>query len=348
MNFRGTMAKLRRGMTEQRAACEHRLAQSICDPSSLPPLAGNEGEVRKAEALREKTVALMALRRAAPEREMAMLELIRAYTDAAWWTDAFCASGSAAGIRRLLNRQAARTLGEGEFAQDAQERQPPDVRYFVDGENVSPNQAFVQEILQKPDAHLVLFVSDHCQWPKESDAKNKQLLVNATVERVNCETGTKNAMDFQIVGVVGEYLAKYPDGAAYIVSNDTGYDAAINMWLSKGFSVGRIGKPAASEQAGEKAGNSAPKFDRKALKRIAETSLQWNGYQEDEKSRLADILVQFALGEFQPPYANDVHAAIGHHMKCGNRYAMMYAAERKNIEAFLALAKYVALSACRE
>ncbi|MBQ7248787.1 MAG: hypothetical protein IJS21_02010, partial [Deltaproteobacteria bacterium] len=252
MDFRGTMAKLRRGMTGQRAACERRLAQNICDPSVLPPFAGNEGEVRKAEALREKTVALMALRRTAPEHEMAMLELIRAYTDAVWWTDAFCASGSVAGIRRLLRRQAGRMLGEGEPQPSEAHQTPlPDVRYFVDGENVSPNQAFVQEILQKPDAHLILFVSNHCQWPKESDVKNKKLLVNATVERVNCETGTKNAMDFQIVGVVGEYLAKYPDGAAYIVSNDSGYDAAINMWLSKGFLVGRIGKPAAAEQAGE-------------------------------------------------------------------------------------------------
>ncbi len=323
-----------------RSALERRLARRIADPAQLPPLCGNKGEVNTAEAVRRGVLAVMALRRRLPAHEAAMLDILRSYTDAAWWTDMRCACGSVSGVCRLLDRQAARKLRESDPmpAREARKALPPTgARYFVDGENVSPNHACVREILQKPDAHIVLFVSDHCQWPKKDDAKAEALFADTNVEYVDCGSGAKNAMDFQLVGVVGEYLAKHPDGAAYIVSNDSGYDAAVNMWLSQGFSVGRIGSVPAEGQAAPLPCGAGR--DRAELVRLAQESLHWNGYQGDEKARLADILAAYALGEYEWPYNYDIHSAIGHYMACGKRYTAIYAAERENIAAFLIRAK---------
>ena len=79
----------------------------------------------------------------------------------------------------------------------------------------------------------------------------------------------------------------------------------------------------------------AAQMDDEALKRVALSFLSWDGYQADEKERLAEILVQYARGALPWPYGNDVHAAIGHYMKCGQRYMQIYAAERWGIESFL-------------
>lgn len=325
------------GLSACREAYERRLARRIDDPARLPALHGSEEEKARGEAVRQGVLALMALRRKTPAQEAAMLELLRVRTDAAWWTDMRCACGTALGVYRLLDRQTARRIREETFAPETRKALPaPGVRYFVDGENVSPNHACVREILQKPDAHIVLFVSDHCQWPKKDDAKAEMLFADANVEFVDCGTGAKNAMDFQIVGVVGEYLAKHPDGAAYIVSNDSGYDAAVNMWLSQGLSVGRIGSASPTESRAVPGGVSR---DRAELVRLAEASLHWTGYEPGEKARLADILASFALGEYEAPYNYDIHAAIGHYMACGKRYTTIYAAERGNIAAFLACAQ---------
>lgn len=337
MKGRKTVQRLRSSLSGWRDVCERRLIWNICGIAALPQLSGNERECEAAETCRRRVISRMALRRRTPEREMAMLELIREHTDAAWWTDAACAGGTR-GILRLLDRQAARKLGTGEFAPRPTLPSPP-ARYFVDGENVSPKNACMREILQKPNAHIVLFVSDRCQWPKAGNTMGEPLPDGITVERVYCGTGAKNAMDFQIVGVVGEYLARNPDGAAYIVSNDSGYDAAVKMWVEQGFSVGRIGSPAPKEK------ETAPQLgNREGLVRFAEASLHWGGYQGDEKARLADILAAFALGEYKAPYNRDIHAAIGHYMACGKRYTTIYAAERRNIESFLAAARAAELA----
>lgn len=327
-------------LSDRRAARGRQLARRICDPGTLPQLSGTPGEVSRAEELRRKTLAHMALHRAEPAHEMAVLSLIGSWTEAAWWTDIYYAGGSVAGIWRLLNRRAARKLRKSKPAGAKKKAPVSGVRYFVDGENVSPRHAGMRELLGRPGVHIVLFVSEHCQWPK-AEAKIQKLCTEATLERIDCGTGAKNAMDFQLVGVVGEYLATHPGGAAYIVSNDTGYDAAVKMWTRQGFSVGRIGSREAGK-SGEAGEQSAARSEREKMRALAMASLHWNGYQADEKERLAEILTAFVRGEYDPPYSKDVHAAIGHYMKCGNRYMPIYAAEKKNIDAFLDSAKAVA------
>ena len=148
---------------------KRRLAGRICDAAALPPLTGTEEEIARAETLRESALAHMALHRRPSAQESMALERMRAHTDAAWWVDTAYACGGAGGILRLLNRQNERELGIGRFALRTEAAQATQVCCFIDGENVSPSHACVQEALQTPEAHLVLFVSDHCQWPREEN-----------------------------------------------------------------------------------------------------------------------------------------------------------------------------------
>lgn len=326
-------------ISERRAACELRLAGRMSNPADLPVLQGEADEIEQAETLRRKALAAMALHRMPAELESAALRQLRLHTEAEWWTDAFCAAGSVRGIIRLLHAQAQRHLHNVRSAPNPtgtrEVRLVTDVRFFVDGENISLKHRCAQDILQRPDTHIVLFTSEQSQWPEKLDVLNGILGKNTTIECVDCQTGAKNAMDFQLVGVVGAYLAVNPDGVAYIVSNDTGYDAVIAMWISQGFSVMRIG----SSELETASCGPAYKMKKDALAHLARRSLHWNGYQEDEKSRLADILVKFALDELPAPYAKDVHAAMGHYLGSGSRFTTIFAAERKNIEAFLESAR---------
>ena len=176
------------------AAKKQRLADRICDVAALPPLTGTAEEIARAEALRESTLAHMALHRRPPAQESKVLERMRAHTDAAWWVDSAYACGGAGGILRLLNRQNERELGIGRFAPRTGTASESQVRYFIDGENVSPGHVCVQEALRTPKAHVVLFVSDHCQWPREENGIRAALPEGVSVECVDCDTGTKNAM----------------------------------------------------------------------------------------------------------------------------------------------------------
>lgn len=319
--------------------CTQRLAGCVAQPAELGVLSGTEDEINQAEYIRRKVLASMALHRTTAEQESAMLALMRTHTEAAWWTDMTCAGASTHGIRVLLNRQANRTR-----CPDAQTNRKPDAksastitesRYFVDGENISPHHKCIRDLMKTPNTHIILFTSEHCGWPKEISAINALLGEKVEIERFACHTGTKNAMDFQLVAMVSEYLSSNPSNTAYIVSNDVGYDAAIKMWLDQGFSASRIGGNTILSLRESSANGGVLEFNRETLRLAAERSLHWNGYQAGEKTRLAEIMVKYALGELPTPFSKDIHAAIGHYMECGKRYVEIYAAERMGIESFL-------------
>lgn len=54
---------------------------------------------------------------------------------------------------------------------------------------------------------------------------------------VPCATGSKNAMDFQIVMEVAANCQSGKQIAHRVVSRDTGYDAPLKAWRSRGYDV---------------------------------------------------------------------------------------------------------------
>ena len=109
--------------------------------------------------------------------------------------------------------------------------------YLIDSENVGD---FWIPLLELPAdrAELIVFYtknSPHMSYDsliklKESDRK---------VTFVKCYEGT-NALDFQLCSELGFLIAVNPGDEFIIVTNDTGYDAAVKYWRRKEYSVKRI------------------------------------------------------------------------------------------------------------
>jgi hypothetical protein len=73
---------------------------------------------------------------------------------------------------------------------------------------------------------------------------------NVGLQTVPVNTGSKNALDFQLTTHLGYLIGKGEhSGAAYrIVSNDTGFDCVVTYWKDKGIDIARIIDLAGSEK----------------------------------------------------------------------------------------------------
>lgn len=111
------------------------------------------------------------------------------------------------------------------------------VQYLIDSENVGDFWIPLLELPAK-DTELIVFYtrnSPHMSYDslirlKESDR---------TVTFIKCYEGT-NALDFQLVSELGYRISKDEDGSFIIVTNDTGFDAAVKYWRRRKKSVKRI------------------------------------------------------------------------------------------------------------
>ena len=109
--------------------------------------------------------------------------------------------------------------------------------YLIDSENVGD---FWIPLLELPadQAELIVFYtknSPHMSY----DSLIKLKESDRTVTFIKCYEGT-NALDFQLCSELGFLIAVNPGDEFIIVTNDTGYDAAVKYWRRKEYSVKRI------------------------------------------------------------------------------------------------------------
>ena len=109
--------------------------------------------------------------------------------------------------------------------------------YLIDSENVGD---FWIPLLELPaeQAELVVFYtknSPHMSY----DSLIKLKESDRTVTFIKCYEGT-NALDFQLCSELGYLIAVNKGDDFIIVTNDTGYDAAVKYWRHKEYSVKRI------------------------------------------------------------------------------------------------------------
>lgn len=107
--------------------------------------------------------------------------------------------------------------------------------YFVDFENVH-NDGVCGSI--PADSVFYIFSSEDCIHV------TKKMQINpAEVHFYKVQTGSKNALDFQLTGMLG-YVIKQTEGISgtnyIIVSKDTGYDAVVSFWKKQNILVKRI------------------------------------------------------------------------------------------------------------
>ena len=328
------MQKWSHFLSDIKDAYQTRIIRVIIDPTLLPPLRGQDEPLSHAERIRRDVLAYMAVHRTNPVRESSVLALLRAKDDASWWEDTYFSCRSASGVFRALLRESS------SFAQN-QPVSPPSTVFFVDSENVTYRHAFITELCLTRGIKVVFCYTEHSHGLHDH-IKDVQKASRADVSFVDCGCGTKNALDFQLIGLVGEHLSKNADDSIRIITNDTGYDPAVSMYCKQGYDVRRIAPSrfTAADSAPAKPKETPEEMFRREVSRKATSALKWTGYKGAEKERLVTIIVSFACGDYDgESFAQSISGAIGHLMQCGNRYIEIYRAEKQNIHSILSYAE---------
>lgn len=113
--------------------------------------------------------------------------------------------------------------------------------YLVDSENVNDNWLMLLDLAGEEDELIIFYTKNS---PHMSYMSVVKLLGNTSrkITFEECYEGN-NALDFQLISYMGYLMseASLHDGTEYIVmSNDTGFDAAVKFWKKKGFLVRRV------------------------------------------------------------------------------------------------------------
>lgn len=113
--------------------------------------------------------------------------------------------------------------------------------YLVDSENVNDNWLMLLDLAGEEDEIIIFYTKNS---PHMSYMSVVKLLGNTSrkITFEECYEGN-NALDFQLVSYMGYLMseASLHNGTEYIImSNDTGFDAAVKFWKKKGFLVRRV------------------------------------------------------------------------------------------------------------
>ena len=109
--------------------------------------------------------------------------------------------------------------------------------YLIDSENVGDFWIPLLEIPAESAELIVFYTKNSPHMSYDSLIKLKES--DRTVTFIKCYEGT-NALDFQLCSELGYRIACNENDDFIIVTNDTGYDAAVKYWRHKEYSVKRI------------------------------------------------------------------------------------------------------------
>jgi hypothetical protein len=111
------------------------------------------------------------------------------------------------------------------------------VQYLIDSENVGDFWIPLLELPADKSELIVFYTRNSPHMSYESLIRLKES--DRTVTFIKCYEGT-NALDFQLVSELGYLIGREEGDSFVIVTNDTGYDAAVKYWRRKKKSVKRI------------------------------------------------------------------------------------------------------------
>ena len=109
--------------------------------------------------------------------------------------------------------------------------------YLIDSENVGDFWIPLLDIPAEQAELIVFYTNNSPHMSYDSLIKLKES--DRIVTFIKCYEGT-NALDFQLCSELGFLIAGNPGDEFIIVTNDTGYDAAVKYWRRKEYSVKRI------------------------------------------------------------------------------------------------------------
>lgn len=110
--------------------------------------------------------------------------------------------------------------------------------YLIDSENINDVWVEILDALGSGDCIMVFFTDKSAHMGYDRIVRLMEL-EKGTVKWIRC-FGGQNALDFQLVTELGHQICQDQEREYVIVSNDTGYDAAVRYWQQRGCSVSRI------------------------------------------------------------------------------------------------------------
>lgn len=100
--------------------------------------------------------------------------------------------------------------------------------YLVDFENVNGEGLTGIEKLGSDDVVTIFYSKNASTISFEThQALNES---HAKIDYLKVVSGTKNALDFQLVSYLGYLMAVKPDESYYLVTKDKGYNAVVDFW----------------------------------------------------------------------------------------------------------------------
>lgn len=100
--------------------------------------------------------------------------------------------------------------------------------YLVDFENVNGEGLTGIEKLGKDDTVTIFYSKNASTISFEThQALNES---KAKIDYLKVVSGTKNALDFQLVSYLGYLMAVQPNATYYLVTKDKGYNAVVDFW----------------------------------------------------------------------------------------------------------------------
>lgn len=113
--------------------------------------------------------------------------------------------------------------------------------YYIDSENVGDSWI---ELLDDSDSRFIVFYTGHSPRIAYPQAIHLMNAANKP-EFIECHEGN-NGLDFQLVTYLGYEIHADHSNEMIIVSNDTGFDAAVLFWTDRGMNVRRVPRSNAS------------------------------------------------------------------------------------------------------
>ena len=109
--------------------------------------------------------------------------------------------------------------------------------YLVDYENVSDAGLVGVDTLSSSDTVIIFYGS------KVKSVAYESLIAitssKATIEHLKAEKTAKNYLDFQLTTYLGYKLGKEGFDEICIISKDSGFDAVVDFWTDKGYTITR-------------------------------------------------------------------------------------------------------------
>ena len=177
--------------------------------------------------------------------------------------------------------------------------------YLIDSENVGDFWIPLLDLPAETAELIVFYTKNSPHMSYESLIKLKESDRHVTF--IKCYEGT-NALDFQLCSELGYLIASHEEDDFIIVTNDTGYDAAVKYWRRKEYSVKRIaGKDSrtGSRRRGSTARSDVAAEVSSILSRLAKASDPDEAHQEKNiRGTAADSGIfaeeEIESGEYDP------------------------------------------------